>query len=970
MKTFLETVAQDIIKKYGTNLSRLAIVFPNKRASLFLNEHLARMADKPIWSPAYITISDLFRGHSDLQVGDPIKLTSDLYHIYIRHTGSNETFDRFYGWGQLLLSDFDDIDKNMADAAKVFANVKDIHELDSVAYLNEEQKELLRRFFGNFSPDHESELKKRFLKLWSHLYDIYTDYNRLLKKQGLAYEGSLYREVATDESIRFKYDRYLFVGFNMMQKVERSLCQRLKREDKANFYWDFDHYYMGNHEAGHYIGQYLAEFPNELDNEDPGTYDNMGKKKDITYISATTENIQARYVAEWLKENARYKDGKRTAIVLADETLLRSVIHCLPTEVEKVNITTGYPFTGTPFYSLLRLLTQLQLYAKGRHDGKYRLREVERVLRHPYAKYISSRYQDLLHDLEERKRFYPTRLSLSIDEGTALLFSDLEQGTDSTAAYNVNLVNYLIALMRVIGANSREERDPLFQESLFRCYTLLNRLHDLMVSGDLELDTATLERLLVQLAQSTTIPFHGEPAEGVQIMGVLETRNLDFDHLLVLSCNEGNLPRGVSDTSFIPYAIRKAYDLTTIDHKVAIYSYYFHRVLQRCSDVTLSYNTSTEDGKKGQMSQFMLQLMAESGQQIRHRTLTTNILPILAAPKSVTKTMEVMEELNKTRSLSPTAINMYLRCPVSFYFRYIKHLKEPDTIGPDDMDNRVFGNIFHRSAQELYLRYADRRDIRINEDESETLSRPIRVEKETLEDLLKHPEVFEMTVDDAFRTEFFQTKKEGYRPEYDGLQLINRAVILQYLKRLVTIDAKLAPFHVMGLEMHVEGEIHVPTDQGEKRLTLGGSIDRLDRVETGEGPRVRVIDYKTGRPDTSSLIDIEEVFTRQTLSGKHPGYYLQTLLYGLLVRNNPSYNPGNFPVSPALLYIQQTAKDDYNPILRLGKERIDDVETFRQEYMERLKEVIAEIFDSNQPFLPTEDRHRCDSCPYAGLCSV
>lgn len=968
--SFLEAVAKDILHKHADHLSKIAIVFPNKRASLFLNEHLARMAGKPIWSPAYITISDLFRKHSRWQVADPIKLVSDLYHIYISHTGSTETLDRFFGWGQLLLADFDDIDKNMADASQVFANLKDIHELDGIDYLNEEQKELLRRFFGNFGPDHDSELKKRFLNLWCHLFDIYRDYNQALQSQGLTYEGALYRQVAMDESIDFRYDTYIFVGFNMMQKAEQALCQRLKRQGKALFYWDFDHYYLRHHEAGHYIGQYLADFPNELDTQDPNLYDNLRQPKDITYLSATTENAQARYVAQWLRENHRYKEGKRTAIVLADETLLKTVIHCLPSEVDKVNITTGYPLSATPFYSLLRLLTQLQAYARGRHDGKYRLREVERVLRHPYAKHISPRCQELLGDLLSRRCFYPSRQELSVDEGTTLLFSDLERDTDSVDTYNAKLLNYLIDLLRAIGANSRQQDDPLYQESLFRCYTVLNRLRDLTDSGDLRLDTPTLERLINQIAQSTSIPFHGEPAEGIQVMGVLETRNLDFDHVLVLSCNEGNLPKGVNDSSFIPYAIRKAYGLTTIDHKVAIYSYYFHRLLQRCPDITLAYNTSTEDGNKGEMSQFMLQLMVESGQPIKKRTLTAAMLPLLTMPREVEKDTETLRELQGLTNLSPTAINMYLRCPVSFFFRYVKHLKEPDAPAMEEMDNRLFGNIFHRSAQRLYLRYAGKDDVRIDADGNEVLLRPILVEKDMLQDLLHHPATFEMTVDEAFREELFQAKAEGYRPEYDGLQLINRAVILRYLRRLIAIDAELAPFYVLGLEKRVEGKVSVATPDGEKTLTLGGSIDRLDRVETPLGTRVRVIDYKTGRPDSAPLADLADVFTRETLAGKHPNYYLQTMLYALLVRNNPEYNPGLHPVSPALLYIQQTAKDDYDPVLSLAKEPIDDVRTFAEEYTRLLKEVLSEIFNPSIPFSPTEDAHRCEGCPYAGLCGI
>ena len=274
MKTFLEYVAADIINKYGTSLSRTAVVFPNKRASLFMNEHLARLAGRPLWSPAYITISDLFRRHSPLTVGDPIKLICDLHKSFTACTGIDETLDHFYGWGQLLLADFDDIDKNMADAKQVFANLRDLHEYDDISYLTPEQTAMLKRFFASFSDSQDSKLKQKFLELWSHFYDIYQHFRQHLQSQNIAYEGMLYRDVAENPDLSFDYDRYLFVGFNMMQRVERVLCSRLMKDGKARFYWDFDKYYIqqngqkSNNEAGQYISQYLKEFPNELDTTD------------------------------------------------------------------------------------------------------------------------------------------------------------------------------------------------------------------------------------------------------------------------------------------------------------------------------------------------------------------------------------------------------------------------------------------------------------------------------------------------------------------------------------------------------------------------------------------------------------------------------------------------------------------------------------------------------------------------------
>lgn len=596
MKSFLTYVAQDIIQKYGNNLSDIAIVFPNKRASLFLNEQLARLVSHPLWSPTYITISDLFRQHTTLKVGDPIKLVCDLHKSFVECTGIEETLDHFYGWGQLLIADFDDVDKNMASARQLFANLSDIHELDDVSYLTKEQKEIIKKFFSNFSDDHNTELKKRFLQLWSHFYDIYTNFNQRLEAQNLAYEGALYRRVVEDESLEFRHKKYLFVGFNMMQCVEQKLCSRLQKEGKAAFYWDFDKYYMkdGN-EAGYYIRQLMSAFGNELDYlSDTELYDSFDSTKDITYISAPTDNIQARYIHSWLMQNERYKQGRSTAIVLADESLLPTVIHSLPEEVESVNITLGYPLQQTPFYSLIQTLTDLQTLGYDKDRDCYRLRYVNYVLRHPYAQYISSAYAELMSELHDKKIFFPSRkwLCQKEDEGLEILFQEMSSGEN----FNLSLVQYLLDVLKNIGTQARTLDDPLFQESLFRTYTLVNRLHELIQSGDLIVDIITLQHLLLQLMQTTTIPFHGEPAEGIQIMGVLETRNLDFDHIIVLSASEGNLPKGVNDSSFIPYSLRKAYGLTTVDNKVAIFSYYFHRMLQRSADITLTYNNSTEDG--------------------------------------------------------------------------------------------------------------------------------------------------------------------------------------------------------------------------------------------------------------------------------------------------------------------------------------------------------------------------------------
>ena len=993
MKTFLKYVARDILEKYGNNLSDIAIVFPNKRAALFLNESLARLTDHPIWSPSYITISDLFRKHSTLKVGDPIKLVCDLHKTFVACTGIDETLDHFYGWGQLLITDFDDIDKNMAEAEKLFANLSDIHELDDISYLTEEQKMLIKKFFSNFNDDHNSELKKRFLQLWSHFLDIYQQFNQRLEEQGLAYEGVLYRKVVNDENIKFQHKKYLFVGFNMMQVVEQKLCERLMKEGKAHFYWDYDDYYMqNNHEAGHYIREYLKYFPNELNDMPPHDlreiYHNFDNDKDITYISASTENIQARYVNQWLKEKKRYKCGKKVAIVLADEGLLQSVIHSLPTNEDNkslpdysendqlsYNITLGYPLQQTPFYSLLQHLINLQGIGHPKHSNNYRLHYVLMALRHPYTRYISQNYSKLLSALDEQKQFYPTRqfLSMDGDEGLSLLFKDLGE-TATEKEYNLRLIQYLLEILKTIGVNSKEQDDPLFQESLFRTYTLLNRLQELIQTGDLAVDCITLERLMQQLIQSTSIPFHGEPAEGIQVMGVLETRNLDFEHILVLSCNEGKLPKGVNDASFIPYSLRKAYGLTTVDNKVAIYAYYFHSLLQRSRDITLCYNNATEDGQSGEMSRFMLQLLVESHHDIKRSSLVAGQSTIRPTYDPIEKKLHTFIKLKNLKMLTPTFLNTSLRCEKQFYYKYVEGLIEPDEIDEDEVDNKVFGNIFHRAAELFYQGLASNNALTTDNKGKLKLTRPIVITKEQLEQALKDEPLVYRLVDQAFREELFKVSAAGYHPKYNGLQLINKEVIARYIRQLITIDMRQAPFTILGLELVVKTGIEVETSIGKLSLTIGGFIDRLDAVAANGNAngknlaeRIRVIDYKTGRISTTHPRALDEVFNPSMLN-KHTDYYLQSMLYSIIVKHNKDLNPRQEPVSPGLLFIQNAGAEDYDPTLKMGKELISSIDVYEEEFMKQLKVLIANIFDKDQPFRPTDDKHRCEYCPYAALC--
>ena len=1003
-KTFLEYVAEDIISKYGTDLSRIAVVFPNKRAALFLNEHLARIAGQPVWSPAYITISDLFRQHTDLKTADPIKLICDIHKSFTKCTGIDETLDHFYGWGQLLLADFDDIDKNMADADSIFCNLKDIHELDDISYLDNEQKEMLARFFANFSDDIDSELKKRFLSLWSHFGDIYHDYNRRLTEQGIGYEGAIYRKVASEQTLHLKYDKYLFVGFNLLQKVERVLFSRLMKENKAKFYWDFDEYYMpspsplpsgGALKGGALVSsaptnlntspsQHLniADFPNELDNTDPDIYANMRRPKRIRFISSPTENAQARFASNWLLEDHRYRAGRKTAIVMCDESILLPLMHSLPPEADKVNITSGFPLAMTPVASLVMLLFDLYTLGLRKKGTAFNPHYLKKLMAHPYARHLQEvhlkgvhlkgvhlsqvhqgeEHQEGIHQKEEQQTIG--------DNSGCMGMAGMPYPPTSAA-----LLHHIATLVKQVGIATKPEGDPLTQESVFRMYTILNRLATLADSGDLLVDNTTLRRLVSQLVSSSSIPFHGEPVVGVQIMGVLETRNIDFDHLLLLSCNEGNMPKGINDSSFIPYTIRKAHHLTTIDNKVALYSYYFHRLLQRARDITIAYNNSTDNGHTGEMSRFMLQLLVESGQKIDHYSLTAKNQPTPLMPKAIEKDETALSKLEEMSRLSPSAINTYIRCKLAFYYQYIAHIKEPDS-DPETIDNRMFGNIFHRAAYLIYKDITDHSPV---------------IEKAHIQAYLSNRKLLASVVDRAFEEEECKTN--------NGLQIINREVIIEYITKLLKIDQQLCPFSILAMEeeakVYTQLSFTIPSEGALKggalkggalvssaprtsaptkqyNITIGGIIDRLDILtdkQTGKR-RIRVVDYKTGNQPSSPIKNIDEIFDPNNIRSKHSNYYLQAILYSLIVSRSKRWNPAGHPVSPALLFIKQAPANHYDPTLHIDKHPISDVTVYEEEFLTKLKHTLADIYSPDTPFTPTDDRKKCELCPYRMLCGL
>ena len=544
MQTFLQLVAHDLYSKIGNDLSRTVLVFPNKRANLFFNGYLAGESDQPIWAPAAMSISDLFQKLSVQKTGDPIRLVCELYKVFKEETQSQETLDDFYFWGELLISDFDDVDKNMVDADKLFSNLQGLKNLmDNYDFLDKEQEEAIRQFFQNFSIERRTELKEKFISLWDKLGSIYHRYQENLTELGIAYEGMLYRNVIEQlDTERLKYDKYIFVGFNVLNKVEHQFFKLLQDADKAMFYWDYDIFYtqqIKKHEAGEFLKRNLQDFPNEL----PDSYfDSFKTPKNIRYISASTENAQARFLPEWIRttfSNSECEE-KENAVVLCNEALLLPVLHSIPQEVKNVNITMGFPLAQTPVYSFINAAMELQTNGYRSDTGRFTYEAVSAILKHPYTQQLSTHADSLEDELTKTNRFYPLPSELKQDDFLSNLFTPRSGIKD--------LCDYLVGLIKDISILYRKEGEyndifnQLYRESLFQSHLKINRLYSLIESGELNVRTDTLKRLISKVLTASNIPFHGEPAIGMQVMGVLETRNLDFRNLVMLSFNEGIHP--------------------------------------------------------------------------------------------------------------------------------------------------------------------------------------------------------------------------------------------------------------------------------------------------------------------------------------------------------------------------------------------------------------------------------------------
>lgn len=951
MQSFLQEVAADLYRRYGEDVSSLHILFPTRRARHFFIDALSHLAERPMWQPRWLTIDDLMQEVSGLHSGERIRLIAELYKVY--SACHDEPFDKFYFWGEMLLNDFDTIDKYRVDADALFRNIYELKELESdVSYLTAEQLEVIRQFWANFTDGATlSEEKCRFLAVWRTLGDVYHGFRARLQRQGIAYGGMMQRAAAerllAGDFAFAERRRYVVAGFNALSACEKVLFRFLQHNAETDFYWDYDDYYLKNtdQEAGMFVRENHASFPPVVEL----SHDNFRKEKELTVVSTPSNAVQCKYAGRILDALRTGADGrkrpldKETAVVLTDENLLLPLLHALPEEAGGINVTMGYPIKTTLAYAFLERLVELQAHRReGREGTSFYHVDAAGILAHPYVARSAPQTIEQLR----RTMLADRRIRMTADElGQTPLLKTLF----TPAAEWRELSDYLL---RAVAAVAREpyDGDDARQrvEFLAVISEQLIRLRNSLEACDIEITTSIYTSLLRRHLQTVRIPFEGEPLEGLQVMGILETRNLDFRNVVLLSMNDDNFPGNrVAQASFIPYNLRAAFDLPTPAHHEGVYAYYFYRLVQRAERVYMLYCAHADEKTTGEQSHYIYQLDFETGFRLKRVEVGVDVNLAENPPIEVAKEGDVWEKLSRfvdpesPAMLSPTAFFRYVACPLRFYFYSVARLKADDDL-TEEVDAPMFGTILHAAAQRLYERIAG------EEHPGGTLR------------ALVGSGAVERAVAAAINSEYLQNEAADVK-EYPGNLMLVHGIVSKYLRHgVVAYDAAHDGFRVEGLERPVEDSFPFVSAGRELRVRFGGIADRIDRLDDG---RLRVVDYKTGESQLE-FAGVEALFNGE--AKQRQSNVLQTLLYAMMLTHSEGCE-----AVPALYYVRRMNRPDYSPELvdRSTGGVGEGYSAYAVDFERLLGEKLAELFDPAVPFRATDDaEHTCRYCDYRQIC--
>ena len=1008
MRGFLEEVAADLYGRFGRGVSELTVLFPSRRARLFFTDALSRIAAEPLWQPRWQTVDELTTEISGLRSGDRIRLITELYRIYSEfHT---EPFDRFYAWGDLLLNDFDTIDKYMIDAGRLFRNISDLKELEAdVSYLTPAQLGILRSFWASLAGEGDlSEEKRRFLAVWRTLAEVYRRYKARLAELGIAYTGMIQRAAA--ERIAAGRAalpggggrRYVVAGFNALSECEKRVFGFLATRAETDFYWDYDDYYVSDlrQEAGLFVRENLRRFPPRSDL----SHDCMRRPKRIEAVAASSDAVQCKYAARILRELAAQNGGrplgKETAVVLTDENLLIPLLYALPPEAGEANVTMGYPLRQTLASTFVERLLDLQRHrrTKGGRTHFYHA-DVTGLLSHPYvAASAPDTVAALQAEIVEHRLLTVEAGSLGRGELLRLVFSAAD-GWRGMSRYLSGVLS-AAARLRYEGDDARRR-----VEFLAVIAEHVAKIGNSLEACGMDIPDEVYVSLVRRTLRQLRIPFEGEPLEGLQVMGILETRNLDFEHVIILSMNDDNFPGNLlTQSSFIPYNLRMAYGLPTPEHHEGVYAYYFYRLLQRAGDVRMIYCSRADDKSTGEPSRYICQLDYESGFPLRKLEVGVDVNLAPAEPIEIPKDAAVMRHLERflvgragmrsedgapvasagaaidgpDASPEPAAEEGAVRDSRPGSFSGGASVQREAGAGtsagyvpalsPTAFSRYVtcplkfyFYSVARIKPEEELTEEVDNPLFgTILHDAAQQLYERVRGEQHpagTLRAMVGAGEVERAVCSSIDRNCLHDA--EATEADYTGNLLIVKDIIAKYLRGgVVRYDAAHDAFAVRGLEEEVAYEFPFEAAGGTLILRFAGRADRIDSLDDGA---LRVVDYKTGTPHLD-FDGVEALFRgkgRQRLPN-----ILQTMLYAMMLRRTEGRD-----VEPALYYVREMHREEYDPrpVDRTGGVGARYA-SFGAAFEEEVRRTLAELYDPTVPFRQCEDADSCRYCDFREIC--
>ncbi len=935
--SFLEESATYLYSQYGDSLAQLGVILPSRRARLFFVDALARVAQSPVWQPEWVAVDDIMSNIAGIESGERVRLITELYKIYSEY--HDETFDKFYFWGEILLSDFDMVDKYLIDADMLFRNITDIKELEAdISYLTPEQLKIIAFWSSLGEEVNMSEEKRRFLKIWKTLAPIYHKFRARLSEIGIAYTGMIYRRaVERIKSGEFEFGtdkKYAIIGFNALSECEKRLFTELKNIGCAEFFWDWDNYYTNEdeqQEAGLFIRENIRLFPSPPIN----THDNFSRPKSIEVISAASNTLQCKYISNIIEQltAAGQSINRDTAIILTDENMLLPLLYSIPQSDTGVNVTMGYPIHESLAYTFVERLITLQQHSRTRQSGRTEFyhADVEGILSHPY---LTNHDSGVRRKIVRQRMIYVDQQELQQEGLLSAIFTHCAEWQD-ISTYLVNVLNQIIC--------DSEREDEFLRTISTHVITLRNSIE--MCEID-KIEVSVYISLLRRQLQTLRVPFEGEPLEGLQVMGILESRTLDFRNVIILSMNDDNFPgNSLSQPSYIPYSLRWAYELPTPEHHEGVYAYYFYRLIQRAERVWLLYSSHADDKSTGEPSRYIYQLDYESPFALKRTSVGVDVNLIKTDAIEVQKEGRVAEQLAQfTRSenpktISPTALYRYIACPLRFYFASLAGLKCEDELS-EGVDAAMFGTILHAAMEILYTPLVEKK-------------------KRVSQELRNDTQAIESAVDRAISDNYLKTQNIR-SDEYSGNIILVKEIVCRYIREgVISYDLSIPDFMVEGLEKEVIYDYKFSPTQS---VRFKGIADRLDRIV--DDGSLRVVDYKSGAAHLE-FKDIESLFKgtgRQRMSN-----IIQTLLYSMML----SHRDKELRVTPALYYVRAINSKGYSPYIMntSAKERILSYDKYRAEFEEHINETLNSLFDLNTPFTQCEDaKDTCAYCDYKLIC--